>query len=409
MNERLDEPKFYRSFEKLENWIFENERYGFDPYDFIGSEWAKVVFGDNLNSKIRNKLRRGLTVIGDMYPRLMRKIFLTRKKINPKGMGLIAHAYLLNYERTLDSSYLKKAEGILKWLSINYSNHYKGKSWGYPFNWYSRIYIPKNTPSSVVTGTVSEAFFKHYELTKSTESLKVLNDIFYFFESELNKYKNENGDICFSYTPIDNFRVHNASLFTAVFFAKYFSIIKNDEIRELAVSAMNYVLNEQKEDGSFYYWSQEPESIIDHFHTGYVIRHIYTISEATKVDVKQYLEKALKFYVEHLYDSDGIPKFSNNLKFPKDAHGLAESILSLVYLYDLFNELISKKITDKLLIKSLEYISDNMQTIKGYIVWQIHKNQRKIDFPFHRWSQAWTYLAYSKFRLEYENRNVITH
>ena len=217
------------------------------------------------------------------------------------------------------------------------------------------------------------------------------------------------GDICFSYTPIDDFRVHNASLFTAAFLSKYYILTNKNESKELAISALNYVLNEQKADGSFCYWSEEPESIIDHFHTGYVLRHIHTISEAIKVDVSKYLKRGLKFYVENLYDSEGLPKFSKELEFPKDAHGLAESVLSLIQLYELCNELKSKEFTNRLLIKSLEFISDNMQTTEGYVVWQIRENKRKIDFPFHRWCQAWTYLAYSKFRLEYENRNVITY
>jgi hypothetical protein len=263
MNNNFNELKFINSFEKLESWILENERYGYDPYDFIGSNWTKYVFGKNSKSLIRIKTRKAFKRLGDRYPKILRKIFLTKKTINPKGLGLIANAYILNYERTQDNQYLAKAEDILEWLSKNYSNEFKGKSWGYPFNWYSRIYIPKYTPSSVVTGTIADAYFKHYYLTKSSESKKILDDIYLFFLSELKRFTNKKGDICFSYTPIDDFRVHNASLFTAAFLSQYYMLTNKDESKKLAISALNYVLNEQNADGSFCYWSEEPESIID--------------------------------------------------------------------------------------------------------------------------------------------------
>lgn len=179
--------------------------------------------------------------------------------------------------------------------------------------------------------------------------------------------------------------------------------------KKLAISSMNYVLDEQNEDGSFCYWSQEPDSIIDHFHTGYVLRHIITISNITEFDVVVRLKKAVKYFLENLYDEDGIPMFSSNMSFPKDAHSLSESILSLLELNSLSSEIISKKTIDILLINSVQYLVKSMQTDKGYMVWQIYANGSKNDFPFLRWCQAWTYLAYSKFRKEYESWNATTN
>ena len=128
------------SFNKLLKWLKENGYKGYDPYGFIGQEWIKSIFGTKNN--LRGKFRKALKIISDRYPYLFIKIFNVKPKINAKSMGLLALGYFNLFEKTNDEKYLIDGEKILTWLSSNYNQNYSGMSWGYPFHWYSRIFIP---------------------------------------------------------------------------------------------------------------------------------------------------------------------------------------------------------------------------------------------------------------------------
>ena len=105
--------KINKSFKKLEFWLNNNGYSGFDPFDLIGENWVKILFGTKNN--FFGKCRWILWSITDKYPVFFRKILMVKQKINAKGMGLIAHSFLLMYENTNNSHYLEKAEDILNW------------------------------------------------------------------------------------------------------------------------------------------------------------------------------------------------------------------------------------------------------------------------------------------------------
>ena len=108
------------------------------------------------------------------------------------------------------------------------------------------FFFPKGTPSSVVTGTVADAWLEHYLITGSERSLDVCRGIADFFLTCLNRFEKKPGQLCFSYTPLDNFRVHNASLFVANFLARFGKIEKNREFINFALNAVRYTISETK-------------------------------------------------------------------------------------------------------------------------------------------------------------------
>lgn len=386
--------KVSKSFKKLEFWLNNNGYSGYDPYDLIGQDWVKILFGTKKNNFF-GICRSILWLITDKYPVFFRNILMVKPKINAKGMGLIAHSFLLMYENTNNLQYLEKAENILNWLKNNYSKSFKGYSWGYPFHWYSRIFIPKNTPSSVVTGVVADAFFKHYDLTKSKSSLKILEGINHFFNTEIKHFRT-NESLCFSYTPIDDFKVHNASLFTAAFFAKYGSLSGDDEYKKKSIDAAKFTINEQQKDGSFYYWSGEKNSVVDHFHTGYVLRHLHTIYLETKEEwINDHIKLGLKYYVENLFDEFQIPVFTNKLNFPKDTHALTEALLCLNQLKSNKYSIENKVKINNILKSCIDYLIEEMQTHNGYFIYQVNRN-KKVDIAYMRWCQSWVLFSFAK-------------
>lgn len=386
---------------EIEGHLEKNDFKGYDPYDFIGNDF--FVFFLKKNNVISRKLRGLLSLIEEINPLLIRKLFFIKKRKNNKSLGLLAYAFLVKYEYTKDEHYLIKAEKLLNYLLDNPSLGYYGLCWGYPFHWYSRLYLKKNTPSTVVTTIIALAFYKHIEVTKSNNYLEVINRIKQFYLEDLNLYKEDKKGYCFSYTPSDTFKVHNANLFTGLFFAHYYSIYDDSFSKTLCNEIVSFVINEQNLDGSFNYWSGEKESIIDHFHTGYVLRHLNSIIELTSLNnYKTNLEKGIKYFLEKLYSKDGHPKFSNNMEYPIDCHSVAESILCLVKLQK-FNSVSDRA---DLLLKSMELLCNVFYDKSGSFNYQIKSNNVLSSINYIRWSQSWAYLALIIYKYEYENRNV---
>ena len=132
-----------QSIDLLDNWIEQNSWAGYDPYDIKGTKLFLLLqknkytnFGSNLF------LGRFLTI--------SRKVFRVKKEINAKAMALFARGYINLYKKFGNEKYLDKAVYCLNWLMENSSKGYSGFCWGYPFDWQSRVFVPKGTPSGVV-------------------------------------------------------------------------------------------------------------------------------------------------------------------------------------------------------------------------------------------------------------------
>ena len=388
----MDEAAVNRAFVSLDSWITANGWEGYDPYDIRGQDWFVRLFG--AQNRFSGKLRGALALVESRLPPLaLRRLLRVRKQINAKGMGLIATANLTRWAATGDRTYQKKAEDVLSWLAENRNRKYPGASWGYPFHWQSRIFFPRGTPSVVVTATVGDAWLMHYELTQSTSSLDFAEKIAEFLLEGLNRPVNDDESLCFSYTPLDQFKVHNASLFAAAFLARLGALTDNREYQAQALRAVRYTLSEQNEDGSFYYWGSEPPTIIDHYHTGFVLRHLDTVYRATSAQfIAQPLARGYAFYTERLFTQNGIPKFTPESTYPIDIHSCTEAILCLCQLGRQFGK--TERIASVFALTQEKLLSAD-GWYKAAIRWKRHGEVVQ-DIPYLRWGQAWMLLALAR-------------
>lgn len=380
-----------KSIFKLDRWVEKNGWAGYDPYDIQALPLfleKNPTFPQKLKKKVFSKLDR-------VTPLLIRKFLGIEKLINPKAIGLFAEAYLNLFEATKKENYLDKAKECLSRLENNYSEGYSSCCWGYPFDWQSKILIPKNTPSAVVSATCGNALWKYYRLSKDKKYLKMCESICKFFLKDLNIDELSPNKICFSYTPIDNFHVHNANLFVAEFLIKIGKEIRNPEFIEKGLKAVDYTLSEQNKDGSMCYWGKDQEKTcrIDHYHSGFEIRSLYSIWKLTSDEkVYQALSKYCSFYLKNLFEDKTIPKITPKDIYPINIHACAEAILCNSLLQDDFSE------AREYLENSVRWIIKNMQTKEGWFIYQV-KNIKglkwKIKIPYIRWGQAWMLNALS--------------
>ena len=322
-------------------------------------------------------------------------------------MGLFAKSYMCLFATSRNETFKQKAEQCLEWLTANHVPGYSGSCWGYPFNWQSVVFLPKETPSSVVSSIVGDAFWTAYKIIGDTAYLKICESICEFFINDLNIDEIDENRLCFSYTPVDDFHVHNANLFVAEFLIRVGREVNRDDFYELGRRAVNYSLNEQNPDGSIYYWGRVQNDYspkhIDHYHSGFEIRMLHNIWMMTNDQkFRDSFERYSRFYLNHLFEYSNdiiIPKIRPGSLYPIDIHACAEALLCLRCLTDH-----SEKA--RIWLPAIcQWVIDKMQTENGWYRYKILKqpfSKYSLNIPYIRWGQAWMMLALSSCLLFYQ-------
>ncbi|MHA1365134.1 MAG: hypothetical protein ACTSP5_01820 [Candidatus Heimdallarchaeota archaeon] len=380
---------------KLEQWIASNGWAGYDPYDIQCAYFLHKFAGKN---KLMKFLHARLFRFFNRTPKASRKFLRIKPQVNAKGMGLFTSAYCSLYNTFKDEKYLEKAKFIADWLIKNTNPNYEGACWGYPFSWQNIIFNPRGTPSGVVSSAVGHGLWDLYQITKEKKYLDVCELICLFFLNSLNRTENKNG-LIFSYTPLDNFQVHNASLFVAEFLIRIGKTLNRKGWVNLGLKAINFTLKEQNEDGSIYYWNEKQAEELgislrtDHYHSGFEMRMLYNSWKNTgKTEIKDGLDSYYAFYEKTFFDKEYAPvDFINGIT--TDVHTCAEALILNSTFYNLFNY--SKEI----LPKTIPWIIENMQTSEGWFRYTFTRKKKKnktINIPYLRWGQAWMLLGLSK-------------
>ena len=375
--------EFVERIKLLDRWIEKNGWAGYDPYDLKGSQMFLKI----------NKIRVIGFVFGqccELFPSLSRSAFKISPQINAKAMALFGRGYLNLYRKTGDQQNLDKAIYCLNWLENNPTFGYSGHCWGYPFDWKSIIFIPQGTPSGVATSQAAHAFIDAYEVTREKRYLNIATSCCSFLLHDLKKDIISSKSMCFSYTPIDTYHVHNANLWAASVLLRIWPHIQDDTYKDIALKAYQYTVDDQNDDGSWVYWGppNRPNTVIDNYHSGFVLE---CLNIARKVLTDEWiwedaLRKGLDYYKKNLFLDDGTPRLTNNSTYPIDIHSSAQAIITFSELSDIDPH--SKKMANKVAKWSLA----NMQDVSGYFYYRKYK--RRINtMPYIRWGQAWMLRA----------------
>ena len=96
------------SLNKLLQYI-ENEKFrGYDPYDYLNSFIPFHWFG---------KWGQAIPIqIGKFNPINIRPLLGIRKEENPKGLGILLHAYCDLFESTNNADYIEKSKSLFNRL-----------------------------------------------------------------------------------------------------------------------------------------------------------------------------------------------------------------------------------------------------------------------------------------------------
>lgn len=386
------------SLRRLEDYCRVNEYKGWDPYDGLNSEvFQRLPFLNN-----SDLFRLAWIQLFKLNPVNLRRLFLVPKDYNAKGIALFLSGYCNIYYKQGISSLGELGDQKLILESINFlanllislqSEGYSGACWGYNFDWQSKaFFLPKGTPTIVATSFAVEALLKAYGITENETYLNRALSSADFILNDLNRIQKNNG-FMFSYSPLDQRAVYNASLLGTKTLSMLYNYTEKEEYKRLALLSAQSVCDLQNQDGSFPHSDQIGNRWHDNFHTAFKLESLAYYQKFCSDDIfTKNIENGYHYWLENFFDKKtGIAFYYKYDKDLIDLHCTAQSIPTF---YSLGKYRSQKPLIDRI----LEWAIMNMQNERGYFYFQKRKN-KVIRIPYMRWPNAWMFYGISYYLL----------
>ena len=371
-------------YRQLQDYIEKQGFKGFDPYDVLCSKipfhwlgrWGEVLA---IQFQKRNPIN-------------IRSLIGIKKEYNAKAIGLLLESYIKLEKLQPQKDFTSQINFFFSFLKDTISPGFNGACWGYPFAWSTtEKHLPANAPNVVVTAFAVRGLHSYYEKTNDPIAAELIHSAARFVFMDLPRNESSEGTF-FSYTPFQQDCCYNASLFAAEILARSVSISANESFRTLAISAVDFVVKQQQDDGHWNYSRSlktgEERAQID-FHQGYVIDSIFLIAQFLKIENHAWnkaVSDGTKFYREKQFLDSGQSLWRIPKAYPVDIHNQSQGIITFLRLSQLDSSYLPFANT------IAEWTKMNMQHSSGYFYYRKLKGYtNKISYL--RWSNAWMLLA----------------
>lgn len=290
---------------------------------------------------------------------------------------------------TGQESHLSRAAHFLEVLKETRCKGFQHYTWGYPFNWETRNgTLKEGTPMITSVPYVYEAFRQVYQLDGNPEWLDVMRSI---ADHALEDYQDfevsgKASTCCYSPGPENSSGVINASAYRAFLLMRAAKDFSEEKYRTVGERNLNFVLESQNLNGSWYYSMDNVRDFVDHFHTCFVLKALAKIEQQTGLpDCRSAIERGVNYYVKNLFDESGLPKpFSKRPRltvYRRELYDYAECINVGTLLQGHYAEL-DRIVTGVLsdLLKRWQESDGSFRARELLIGWD--------NVPMHRWAQS---------------------
>ena len=365
--------------EGAERFVLAEDYRGYDPYDALTSPVFRVI-----RSRPRI-VRRGAQQVLRRLPVNVRPLLGIRKGRNPVtlGLGLQAWALLATAMPAERERYAAESARLVGQLRDVASPGWSGACWGYDFDWETRdATVRAFTPTVVATGFVTNALFTAHERLGIDGALALCESACVFVTSDLHRTPGEDGSFCWSYSPVDQARVLNATAKGSRLLAQVGAEAGRPELFDDARRSLRFVVEHQRADGSWPYAIDDPRSWADNFHTAYVLDALAEYAQRTGDDAfAEATDAGWRYYRSHFFEDDWLPKYYDTSRYPVDCTAVAQSLLTLCRFGDVSTAL-----------RIAEWAVTTLQRPDGGFVYRI--GRRRVNrIQYMRWSTAWMLLG----------------
>lgn len=385
----MTQDEIYSAHHDLWRWCRQQGFAGYDPYDALNSRWFRAT-----PLKRSRWARLAWTQLHKRSPVNLRSLVGIPRERNAKGIALFALAALAEYRRTQTREAEVEARELLDDLMWMRLKGFKGAAWGYNFDWQSRsFFVPRGTPTIVPTAFAARALCEAAEIFSAEEYLPFARTIADFILNDLNRSEEAGDEVCFSYSPLDQTRVFNASLLAGETLAVLGRLCDEPSLCDWALRSARYVIRRQRADGSWAYGASDYQSWADNFHTAFILASLSRIINACESagdELEPALVRGYEFWQERFFLDHGWPKYYPDRLYPADVHSAASAIVTLVELRGRIPGALmpAEQIT--------QWAIDNLRDSAGFFHYQ-RRRFYTARIPYVRWSEAW--MAYALARL----------
>jgi hypothetical protein len=248
-----------------------------------------------------------------------RRLFHQRTRF-PIADAHYAMGFGFLYEANGNTHHLAQAVHFLDELKKSRCPGFDDYCWGYPFDWVTRNGVIKaGTPLITTTPYCYEACLQIADLVEQNSDLQSLISDLCPLEIAASIARHAANDIkdfsmsqkassC-SYTPYDKGGVINAAAYRAFLLTQASQLFSNEAYWNIAERNLNFVLESQNADGSWYYAADGVRNFVDHYHTCFVLKALAKIDSMTGYHgCRSALSKGVDYYLRNLFADDGLPK-----------------------------------------------------------------------------------------------------
>lgn len=389
----MAEEELHTLVNDLKDWFVSHDYKGIDPY-----QMDEKAFGIIKKIPLLGFIRKAIKPFQYLMPK---KLFKNTPQIyHPKALALIISANCCLYHIKKDKKLIEENFKLLKILDFLKNTNFKYACWGHPFEWGQNPRQPKDTPLVCVQAPIAHSLLDFYNICKDKEILKIIDSAANYLLKETDY--DDFGEIAsFHNSPLDDAYAHNSNIMAAAFFYRLYGINKNKNLRVLADKLINFTINSQNKDGSWFYAHKKSGEIIktiDNCHTGYVLKalnQIYSINKNEKV--KDSLDKGLDFYRKNMFDAE-MPKHAIQNEYPIDIHDVAQAIITFTEMGDL-------KFADEI----ADFAVNKMSNKKDEFYFKYFKSGKTNNLVFARWGQAWMLFALTNLLYSLKKYGVHTN
>jgi hypothetical protein len=380
---------FQSVYDELLSWCRQHDFAGHDPFDALNSR----IFQATPLAKSRNA-RLIWTQLLKRSPADFRVLARVPPERNAKGIALFALAQIANYRRVKTEECADQARSLLFELLSMKLDRYSGACWGYNFDWQSRnFFAERGTPTIVPTAFAARA------LVDAAQALQDLRDVYLqtarsvcdFILKDLPRTVDNETELCFSYAPNSDTRIFNASLLAAEVLASVGRFSGEHDLCDAAERATRYVVNNQREDGSWLYGTDPKQSWVDNFHTAYVLFSLKRIINMSSFgsEFQPALQRGYEYWKNNFFLAEGWPKYYHDDPYPADAHAAASAIVTFLECRELDRD------ASKLAQRVASWTIQNLRDSRGFFYYQ-RRRFYTVRKPYMRWTQAWMLYALAR-------------
>jgi hypothetical protein len=368
------------------DWL---DRYGelsHDHQSYFASDLGRAAKALYYRKPLLGKLAVAPMIFSEAFLPSARQLFFTRQRF-PIADAHYAMGFAYLAQALGSQKYYRRAVHFLEVLQESRCPGYDHYCWGYPFDWETRGGTMRaGTPLITTLPYAYEAFLQVYQIDRDRKWLAIMESIAEHAHKDYHDViTSEDASSCsYNPDPDDPCGVINASAYRAFLLTQAGLDFSREDYRRVADRNLNFVLESQNADGSWYYSTDGERDFVDHFHTCFVLKALAKIEALTgNHRCTDAIERGVDYYVKNLFDHEGLPKpFSRRPRltvYRRELYDYAECINVGVLLKGRFTEL-DKIVSSVIEMKGWRKSDGSFRSRQLLLGWD--------NTPMHRWAQS---------------------